>query len=246
MALATSWSSLLAAAPRRRCFCSQRHNATPSLHRACASAERGATPELRRRAASLLLGGLCSVALLEPSLSFAATTSPYENNTVEVGLVNGRVRSCPSTFNCVSTAARSSDQYMGPWTAANETSTSNAAELIITAVQALEPRGVLVTSEAVAAEGHYVRLQLPGKYGDLPSDELEFFLFPDSEKIASRADNGSVLVTFRSCAGGVKFIYPFMTPLGDGDLQRQRLRAVRERLGWPLVGCELVECYQYE
>jgi hypothetical protein len=35
-----------------------------------------------------------------------------------------------------------------------------------------------------------------------------------------------------------------MTPLSDGDLQRTRLKAIREKLGWVLAGCELVECYQ--
>jgi uncharacterized protein (DUF1499 family) len=204
MSGATSWSSLLTAAPRRRCLCRARESARL---RACASGESGAAEQLRRRAVSLLLGGLCSVALAGPVV---ATTSPYNDTAVEVGLVQGHLRNCPSTFNCVSTAAKSSDQYAGPWSAANEASPSIAAELIITAVQAIEPRAVLVTSEAVAApEGHYVRLQLPGAF-DL-TDELEFYLL--REQSASRADNGNVLVTFRSCAGGVKCACPWHHPL---------------------------------
>lgn len=204
MSGATTWSALLTAAPRRRCLCRQRKSA---VLRACSSAESGAAVQLHRRAVSLLLGGLCSVALAEPSLS--ATTSPYNETAAEVGLVQGHLRNCPSTFNCVSTAAKSSDQYAGPWSAANETSPSAAAELIITAVQAIEPRAVLVTSEAVAPDGHYVRLQLPGAF-DL-TDELEFYLL--REQSALRADNGNVLVTFRSCAGGVKCVCPCEHPL---------------------------------
>jgi len=31
--------------------------------------------------------------------------------------------------------------------------------------------------------------------------------------------------------------------VSDGGLQKSRLAAVRGRLGWRLVGCELQECY---
>ncbi len=39
-------------------------------------------------------------------------------------------------------------------------------------------------------------------------------------------------------------VYPFMTPVSDGGLQKSRLTAIREQLAWRLVGCELIECYQ--
>lgn len=55
---------------------------------------------------------------------------------------------------------------------------------------------------------------------------------------------GGLLVTLRSSAGEAVFVYPFQTSLSDGGLQRQRLTALRERLGWLLVGCELAECYE--
>ena len=48
----------------------------------------------------------------------------------------------------------------------------------------------------------------------------------------------------RGIAGGVKYIWPVTQPISDGDLQRKRMRGIREGLGWQLVGCELIECYQ--
>lgn len=56
-------------------------------------------------------------------------------------------------------------------------------------------------------------------------------------------DTGGLLVTYRSCAGTVKYLYPFLTPISDGGLQSKRLQRLREELGYRLVGCELVECF---
>ena len=50
-------------------------------------------------------------------------------------------------------------------------------------------------------------------------------------------------MTYRSCAGTVQYVYPFLTPVSDGGLQRKRMAALRESLGWRRVGCELLECY---
>lgn len=38
-------------------------------------------------------------------------------------------------------------------------------------------------------------------------------------------------------------VYPFMTPVSDGGLQKKRATLIREQLAWRLVGCELIECY---
>jgi hypothetical protein len=38
-------------------------------------------------------------------------------------------------------------------------------------------------------------------------------------------------------------VYPFMTPVSDGGLQKSRMVAIRDQLRWRLVGCELQECY---
>jgi hypothetical protein len=44
---------------------------------------------------------------------------------------------------------------------------------------------------------------------------------------SSNGSSGSVLVTYRSQAGQVKYLYPLTQPLPDGGLQRRRLDALR-------------------
>ena len=109
-----------------------------------------------------------------------------------------------------------------------------------------------------------------GKFS-LP-DELEFLIRNTgvTGRNFSGDDDGGLLVTVRSIAGTVQcalrslartctpaaarcsltpvracaVVYPFMTPISDGGLQKSRLALIREQLKWRLVGCELVECYQ--
>ncbi|PRW56608.1 Thylakoid lumenal kDa [Chlorella sorokiniana] len=52
------------------------------------------------------------------------------------------------------------------------------------------------------------------------------------------------LVTFRSMAAQVKYIWPIQQAVTDFGAQRQRLKEVRRRLGWRLLGCDLLECYE--
>ena len=153
-----------------------------------------------------------------------------------------RLRACVSTFNCVSTSSRTPEQYTAPWLTSAATPAA-AAEDIVAAVRAAVPEAELLTSEAQPS-GHYLRFHAPGKF-QLP-DELEFLVRPNG--VTGRNwegdDGGGLLVTLRSIAGTVQFVYPFMTPLSDGGLQKTRVARIREQLGAQLVGCELVECYQ--
>lgn len=51
------------------------------------------------------------------------------------------------------------------------------------------------------------------------------------------------LVLYRSIAGDVVYVFPLTQPITDMDMQRKRMRSLRQDLGWSLVGCELVECF---
>ena len=44
--------------------------------------------------------------------------------------------------------------------------------------------------------------------------------------------------------GSVKYLWPIQQPVSDLDTQRKRLTAIREELGYRLVGCDLIECFQ--
>ena len=91
---------------------------------------------------------------------------------------------------------------------------------------------------------HWLRSQFSckGMYGN---DTLEFLI--NSSGITDRNWEGDLpgpIVTYRSVGGGVKYIYPFQTPLTDFGAQKKRLSAIRNKLKWNILGCELVECYQ--
>lgn len=45
-------------------------------------------------------------------------------------------------------------------------------------------------------------------------------------------------------AVNVKYIWPLQAPLADGGAQRKRLNAVRQKLGWQIIGCDYIECFQ--
>jgi hypothetical protein len=44
-------------------------------------------------------------------------------------------------------------------------------------------------------------------------------------------------------AGDVKYVWPLQQPVSDLDTQKSRVKKIRSDLGWSLVGCELIECY---
>ena len=187
--------------------------------RAHASAD-AATPEparLQRRALlAASLGGLFAPRAL-------ASGSPYDDVLPPIGVLNGcvphapckrasgltssacsRLQACPSTFNCVSTSSRSSDQYTAPWVAAPELkSAKQAADEVVEAVRVLFPQAELVTSEALPT-GHYVRFRIPGRFS-LP-DEIEFLVRNEGvgDRNFSGDDAGGLLVTLRSVAGTVQ------------------------------------------
>ncbi|EFN54012.1 hypothetical protein CHLNCDRAFT_136040 [Chlorella variabilis] len=52
------------------------------------------------------------------------------------------------------------------------------------------------------------------------------------------------LVTFRSMAAQVKYVWPIQQAITDFGAQRQRLKEVRSRLGWRILGCDLLECFE--
>ncbi len=45
-------------------------------------------------------------------------------------------------------------------------------------------------------------------------------------------------------AANVKYIWPLQAPLSDAGAQRKRLNAVRQQLGWQVIGCDYIECFQ--
>mgnify|MGYP001810965488 CR=1 FL=1 len=47
-----------------------------------------------------------------------------------------------------------------------------------------------------------------------------------------------------SMAAQVKYIWPIQQAVTDFGAQRKRLKLVRQQLGWRLLGCDLLECFE--
>lgn len=77
------------------------------------------------------------------------------------------------------------------------------------------------------------------------ADLVEFLI--KTEGITNRnweGDRDGPAVFYRSIAGDVKYIWPLQQPVSDLDTQKKRMKTLRQQLQWPLVGCELIECYE--
>ena len=66
---------------------------------------------------------------------------------------------------------------------------------------------------------------------------------PRASDRAWEGDEAGPLVTYRSMATQVKYLWPLQAAIGDGDAQRKRLVRIRESLGWPVIGCNYIECF---
>lgn len=156
---------------------------------------------------------------------------------IEIGLVEpGRVRACPREHNCVSTSAKESDKYASPWMAPSTfRDARDAANALVDVTLETVEGSKLMQREDRLDGSTYVGFSAPGKLGD---DVMEFY-------IKNGDDPEGALVLFRSFAMDVKYVYPFMTPIGDLGEQTKRLRRIRDALGWRVRGCDdsLDECF---
>ncbi len=65
--------------------------------------------------------------------------------------------------------------------------------------------------------------------------------------IARRSGDGDskeeLIVTYRSMAATVKYVPLISQPVFDFDAQRKRMKALRQKLRWNVIGCDLLECF---
>ncbi|KAK9803575.1 hypothetical protein WJX72_001424 [[Myrmecia] bisecta] len=190
---------------------------------------------------------LLSVGLAASSVSLAFDQSPAragnpyeEGKAPEYGPKNGRIRACPnSNPNCVSTASTS--QLYGPAWRTSEPDASASAKVLEDAVLDVCPGGQLVAAQSLA-DGEYRAFSVPSLFGQ---DIVEFLIRQAAPSHRREpGDQNGLLVTYRSSAGSVKYIWPLQAAVSDFGAQRKRLKQIRQNLGWRLVGCEFVECYE--
>jgi len=174
--------------------------------------------------------------------------SPYNlTDSVEYGVTaRGTVRSCPGNINpnCLSTA--SLDENYGPAWRATETDVVAAAKTLRNAVlDAYDIDDAALVKSAAVPEGQYLMFTFRSPYGP-KADIVEFLVKP--EGVTNRnweGDAPGALVTYRAIAGNVRYLYPFQQVISDFGAQKDRMARIRESLGWSIIGCELIECYQF-
>ncbi|BDA41940.1 probable thylakoid lumenal 17.9 kDa protein, chloroplastic [Coccomyxa sp. Obi] len=176
----------------------------------------------------------------------SASTTPYQDAaTIQYGLRNGTIRPCPGGVNpnCVSTASLN-DLYSPVWRSSG-TDVSTSAQALESAVMAVCPEAKLVASQRLA-NGQFLAFTVPSYFG---RDVLEFLLKDDRPAELTNDPSGTTstegpIVLYRSMAGSVKYIWPLQTAVSDLGTQRKRVESIRKALGWRLVGCDLLECYE--
>jgi uncharacterized protein (DUF1499 family) len=144
---------------------------------------------------------------------------------------NGRLRRCPSNFNCVSTSSigGAPEQYGTAWTAKTATVDDAVAQVAAAVSRACGDQGARRVESVPVENGHYLRFEMDGKLG---KDNVEFFI--KNEGIGDRngweGDAGrekEFLVLYRSLATTVKYVYPFTTPVSDFGEQKKRMERIR-------------------
>ncbi|GMY15133.1 thylakoid lumenal 17.9 kDa protein, chloroplastic isoform X1 [Fagus crenata] len=148
------------------------------------------------------------------SFQLPPTTPFSQSKNLETGLENGKIRPCPSINpGCVSTNPKSSS-FAFPWSIP-ENSSNNAIQKLQEAILKTQKNAKIQVVEDTP-NGQYLQAEIDGGFGQ---DVLEFLVKGD-------------VVTFRSMATKVTYVYPFTTALGDSKGQEERMKKIIDQLGW--------------
>ena len=192
---------------------------------------------MNRRAVSV--GALAAMLAARPALANMVGDDTGEPTGLDP--TGKRLRKCPATYNCVTTSSigGAPSQFATAWTAPVKNLDEAIAQITQATLRAC-PDARQLDSFELDDGGRYVRFAMLGKLG---VDNVEFLI--KNEGIGERNWEGDedqrkdYLVTFRSFATTVKYVYPFMTPVSDLGEQRKRMERIRGEVEWPRVGCEI-------
>ncbi|KAF5460069.1 hypothetical protein F2P56_019966, partial [Juglans regia] len=167
--------------------------------------------------AATLSSPLPSLAIpsLNSQSSLLSPTTPFsQSKNLQTGLENGKIRPCPSTNpGCVSTNPKSSS-FAFPWRIP-ENSTNNAVQKLQEAILKTQKNAKIQVVEDTP-NGQYLQAEIDGGFD---RDVLEFLVKGD-------------VVAYRSMATKVTYVYPFTTALGDSKGQEERMKKIKDLLGW--------------
>ncbi|KAH0902199.1 hypothetical protein HID58_041702 [Brassica napus] len=176
-------------------------------------------PKLISFALALSLNSSSAPALAIPSLSSSQPlTTPFtQSKFVQTGLLNGKIRPCPSSNpGCVSTNPTSSS-FTFPLTIP-ETDTQDPIQKLKEAIAKTQknPKFVVIEDKP---EGRYLEAEVEGGGFNQSRDVMEFLVKGD-------------VVAYRCMATKVTFVYPFTTAFGDSKGQEERMKKLVDELGW--------------
>ncbi|KAL1201215.1 Thylakoid lumenal 17.9 kDa protein [Cardamine amara subsp. amara] len=226
MSLVTSLQLILPQRPREgtKLFCSLK-NPTQELSFSSSSSPISLLPKLISFALALSLTS-SSPALAIPSLSSSQPlTTPFtQSKFVQTGLLNGKIRPCPSTNpGCVSTNPTSSS-FSFPLTIP-ESDTQDPIQKLKEAIVSTQKNPKFLVLEDTPY-GRYLEAEVEG--GGFSRDVMEFLVKQD-------------VVAYRCMATKVTFVYPFTTAFGDSKGQEERMKKLIDQLGWYAPTFEYME-----
>ncbi|KAI5683342.1 hypothetical protein M9H77_04570 [Catharanthus roseus] len=153
---------------------------------------------------------------LQPQPQPQPTTPFSEAKNLPTGLLNGKIRPCPSVNPaCVSTHPQSSNIAF-PWTIP-QNSTDDAIQKLQNAILSTQ-KNVKFQLVEDTPYGKYVQAEVDGG-GFGGKDVFEFLIKGD-------------MVAYRAMATKVTYIYPFTTAFGDSKGQEERMNKIIMELGW--------------
>jgi hypothetical protein len=129
--------------------------------------------------------------------------------------------------------------YSPPWLAEPST-VSVAIREFDSALLGISPDAELLENANLPTGGVYRRYKIPNPA--FQYDICEVLIAPQQPPY----DKEPPLVTFRSQAGTVKYVWPITQPLSDLGAQKNRMTKLRQRLGWRIMGgdCDVMECFK--
>ncbi|XP_010448501.1 PREDICTED: thylakoid lumenal 17.9 kDa protein, chloroplastic-like [Camelina sativa] len=224
MSLVTSLQLILPPRPRgatTKFLCSLK-NPTQQIQELSSSSSSSSPisflPNLISFALALSLTSSSSPALAIPSLSSSQPlTTPFtQSKFVQTGLLNGKIRPCPSTNpGCVSTNPTSSS-FSFPLPIPETDKQQDPIQKLKDAIVSTQKNPKFMVLEDTPY-GRYLVAEVEG--GGFSRDVMEFLVKED-------------VVAYRCMATKVTFVYPFTTAFGDSKGQEERMKKLIDQLGW--------------